>query len=452
MKKTLHPGWITCLPLFIALLIHFPTRSQTLPAKLDTLLTAYARQHSFNGSALVARQDTVLLEKGYGYKNIAAHTPHDSNGIFQIGSITKQFTSAIILQLEEKKKLSLQDKLSRYIPDYPRGNEITIENLLTHTSGIYNYTNDGDFMKNKTTRPINRDSLIARFKNKPLDFTPGEKFNYSNSGYILLGYIIEKVTGKPYFRVVRENIFQPLHMRHSGFNFTGLSGPDKAIGYASLSTDQPADIVDSSVSFAAGAIYTTTGDLYKWDRALYTGRIISQASLQKAFTPYKSHYGYGWGIDSAYGKKIVQHGGGITGFVSFILRVPEDGTCIILLSNQPTPALGKIAADINAVLNGKEVTLPKDRKEITLDTAILQQYVGGYELAPGFVITITVEDGKLISQATGQGKAELFAEKENFFFLKIVDAQIEFIKGADGKIEKLVLYQNGRQIPGKKIK
>ncbi|HEX9510004.1 MAG TPA: serine hydrolase [Puia sp.] len=428
------------------------THSQTLPQKLDTLLTAYTRQHSFNGSALVARQGTVLLQKGYGYKNLQDHAWNDSNGIFQIGSITKQFTSAIILQLQEKNKLSLQDKLSKYIPDYPHGGEITIENLLTHTSGIYNYTNDGDFMQHKTTHPINRDSLIARFKNTPLDFSPGEKFSYSNSGYILLGYIIEKITGKPYFRVVREQIFQPLQMRHSGFDFTGLTSPDKAIGYPSPSSDQPADIVDSSVSFAAGAMYTTAGDLYKWDRALYTGGIISQASLQKAFTPYKSGYGYGWGIDSAFGKKIVMHGGGITGFVSFILRVPEDGTCIILLDNQPSPALGKIATEINTLLNGKEVILPKERKEITLDTATLQQYTGGYELTPGFVITITLENGKLISQATGQGKAELFAEKENFFFLKIVDAQIEFIKGADGKIEKLVLYQNGRQMPGKKIK
>jgi len=224
-----------------------------------------------------------------------------------------------------------------------------------------------------------------------------------------------------------------------------------AVG-AAPSAGQPAEIVDSSVSFAAGAIYTTVGDLYKWDRALYTGRIISQASLQKAFTPYKSKYGYGWSIDSAYGKKVVEHGGGIPGFVSFIRRVPEDETCIILFSNRSSPALAKIATDINALLNGKEVELPKTRKEITVDTAVLRQYIGGYELAPGFIITITLENGKLVSQATGQGKAELFAEKDDFFFLKVVDAQIEFIKGADGKIEKLILYQNGRQIPGKKIK
>jgi len=156
-------------------------------------------------------------------------------------------------------------------------------------------------------------------------------------------------------------------------------------------------------------------------------------------------------MDSAYGKKIVEHCGGIFGFVSFILRVPEDETCIILINNQPSPNLGKIAGELNTLLNGKDVVLPKQRKEIHVDTTILRQYTGGYELAPGFVLTITLEQGKLVQQATGQGKAEILPERENFFFLKVVDAQIEFIKGANGKIEKLVLYQNGREIPGKKI-
>lgn len=424
--------------------------SQSLPQKLDTLLSAYTRQDAFNGTALVATKGNILLEKGYGYKDIKAKTNNDSNTIFQIGSITKQFTSAIILQLQQQQKLSVQDKLSKYIPDYPHGDSITLENLLTHTSGIYNYTNNGAFMQLLSTKPIRRDSLLSLFKNQSLDFRPGEKFSYSNSGYILLGYIIEKVTGKPYFQVVRENIFQPLQMTHSGFNFTGLVSPDKATGYTSPTSTDPQPIVDSSVSFAAGAIYTTAGDLYKWDRALYTDRIISQASLQKAFTPYKSKYGYGWAIDSAYGKQIVVHGGGITGFVSFILRVPGDETCIILLDNRPSPALAKIAMDIDAMLNGQDIVL-KTRKEINVDSAILHTYTGQYQLAPGFIITITLTNGRLISQATGQGKAELYAEKENFFFLKIVDAQIEFIKGSDGKIEKLMLYQNGRQIPGKKL-
>jgi CubicO group peptidase (beta-lactamase class C family) len=427
--------------------------AQSVPQKIDTLLTAFEKQEAFTGSVLVARGGTVLFEKGYGYKNKKENTWNDSNTVFQIGSITKQFTSAIILQLEEKNRLSLQDKLSKYIPDYPNGDQITIEHLLTHTSGVYNYTNDTAFMRRSAFTPISRDSLIATFKNKPLDFHPGAQFNYSNSGYILLGYIIEKVTGKSYFQVVRENIFRPLHMDHTGFDFSGLVSADKAIGYRPSETGEPAPIVDSSVSFAAGAIYTTLGDLYKWDRALYTGNIISPASLQKAFTPHLAKYGYGWTIDSVHGKRVVEHGGGIPGFVSYIWRVPEDQTCIVVLDNHPSPAgPEQIAREINALLDGKEYRIPHPRTAIHLDTTLLRQYVGEYQLAQGFILTISLENGSLMSQATGQGKAELFAEKENFFFQKVVDVQLEFIKGPDNKVEKLIIHQNGRPVTANKIK
>lgn len=445
MKKHLLFSW--------TIFLSFSAFPQTISEKIDSLLTAYQKVSDFNGSVLVARKGTIIFEKGYGYKNKKALLPNDPNTIFQIGSITKQFTSAIILQLKEKQKLSLQDKLSQYIPDYPNGDQITIEQLLTHTAGIYNYTNNPDFMKNESTKPIARDSLLALFRNKPLDFKPGEKFNYSNSGYILLGYIIEKVTGKSYFQVVRDNIFRPLHMDHSGFDFTHLTSSDKATGYNPPAPLAPAEIVDSSVSLSAGAVYTTVGDLYKWDRALYSGSILSQPSEEAAFTPHLARYGYGWMIDSLYGKRVVEHGGGITGFVSFILRVPEDETCIIVLDNAPSQAQpGKMANDLYALLNGKEYTTPRSHVAIHLDSAILKQYIGDYELRPNFVITITLENGSLMSRATGQGKTELFPEKENFFFLKVVDAQLEFIKGANNEVESLVLHQNGRLVPGKKIK
>jgi CubicO group peptidase (beta-lactamase class C family) len=433
--------------------LSFNAFPQTISEKIDSLLTAYQKVSDYNGSVLVARKGTIIFEKGYGYRDKKALLPNDPNTIFQIGSITKQFTSAIILQLKEKQKLSLQDKLSQYIPDYPNGDQITIEQLLTHTAGIYNYTNNRDFMKDESTKPITRDSLLALFRNKPTDFKPGEKFNYSNSGYILLGYIIEKVTGRSYFQVVRDNIFRPLHMDHSGFDFTRLTSSDKATGYNPPAPLVPAAIVDSSVSFSAGAVYTTVGDLYKWDRALYSGSILSQPSEEAAFTPHLARYGYGWMIDSLYGKKVVEHGGGITGFVSFILRVPEDETCIIVLDNAPSQAQpGKMANDLYALLNGKEYTTPRSHVAIQLDSVILKRYIGDYELRPNFVITITFENGSLMSRATGQGKTELFPEKENLFFLKVVDAQLEFIKGANNEVESLVLHQNGRLVPGKKIK
>src|SRR5580698_6851449 len=185
---------ITCAVIVLASLLR--TYGQTPAQEIDELLKEYTKQNIFNGVALVAQKGKILLEKGYGYKNVATKTPNDTNTIFQIGSITKQFTAAIILQLQEQHRLSVQDRLSKYIPDYPNSDSITIENLLTHTSGIYNYTNDDAYMQNTSATPIKLETLISLFKNKPLDFSPGTKYSYSNSGYVLLGYIIERITGK----------------------------------------------------------------------------------------------------------------------------------------------------------------------------------------------------------------------------------------------------------------
>jgi len=413
--------------------------SQNISARLDTLLDAYIHASDFSGAVLVATKDGVIFEK-------------DPNTTFQIGSITKQFTAAIILQLLEQNKLSLGDSLSKYIPDYPNGNQITIEQLLTHTAGVYNYTDDDDFMKYGSMHPVSRDSMIARFKNKPLDFIPGQKFKYSNSGYFLLGYIIEKITHQTYFQVVRQRIFEPLHMNHSGFDFTDLISPDKAVGYPSPETKTPAPIVDSSVAFSAGAIYTTVGDLYKWDRALLNGSILSPASQQKAYTPHLARYGYGWAVNVVDGKKAVEHGGGISGFVTNIFRIPEDKTCIIVLCNEENYAyLPKMTMDIYGVISGKHVQPPIAKKAVTLDTVLLREYVGQYQISPTFFITISLKEGHLYGQASGQGKTEMFAEKKDFFFLKVVGVDIEFIRGADGKIEKLILHQNGHDVPAPRL-
>jgi CubicO group peptidase (beta-lactamase class C family) len=426
----------------------FKVSAQTPVQEIDELLKAYTNQNSFNGVVLVAQKGNVLIEKGYGYKNATSKTFNDSNTVFQIGSITKQFTAVIILQLQEQQKLSVQDKISKYIPGFPNRNNISIENLLTHTSGIHNYS-DEDFMKKNATKSITVDSLIGLLKNTTFDFQPGEKYNYSNSNYILLGYIIEKITGKSYYDVMRENIFQPLGMMHSGFDFASLKNSNKASGYIKSTT---ASIVDSSVSYAAGSMYSTAVDLYKWDRALYTEKIIHDSSLQKAFTPYKNNYGYGWIIDSANGKKTVMHEGSSFGFTSFMAHIPEDETCIILLDNKQSFGLPKIAENINAILNQQPYDFPKPHHEIKVDTSILRQYTGQYQVSPKFIITITLEDGQLMAQSSGQNKSELFAEKENFFFMKLTDLQIEFLKKPDGKTGNLILYQYDQKISGVKIK
>ncbi|HYE53921.1 MAG TPA: serine hydrolase domain-containing protein, partial [Chitinophagaceae bacterium] len=310
--------------------------AQTLTSKLDEFLSVLQRTNKFNGVALVAKDGKILLNKGYGWRDAHKRVLHDEHSIFQIGSITKQFTATVVLYLQEQGKLRVSDTIGKYVPGFPNGGRITIEHLLTHTSGIYSYTNDSRFMNVQAVKPIALDSLINIFRNKPLDFQPGAQYRYNNSGYILLGYIIQKVSGKPYEQMVRELIFRPAGMQHSGFDFKGLKAPERSTGYFALAYDTiRSTLVDSSVSYAAGSIYATAEDLYKWSKALLADKVIKRSSINKAFTPYKNNYGYGWAIDSLEGKRIIEHNGGIFGFTSDMLWVPADGVCIVLLSNKP---------------------------------------------------------------------------------------------------------------------
>jgi CubicO group peptidase (beta-lactamase class C family) len=441
--------------LFVSICIQgLYTYPQPTQAKLDELLTAYSRLNKFNGTALVAQKGKILLEKGYGLKDANLALKNDVNTIYQIGSVTKQFTAAIILRLQEQKKLSVKDWLNKYFPDFPNGEKITIENLLTHTSGIYNYTNDSKFMANEITHNYTRDKMIALFRDKPLEFEPGTKWSYSNSGYMMLGYIIEKVTNKPYGQVMHEMILQPLHMEHSGFDFTHLKNPDKAVGYMVLNENNKsiAPIVDSSVSYAAGSLYSTVEDLYKWERSIYSNAILKSGSWKTAFIPYKDKYGYGWFIDTLFNRQVIMHGGGIHGFNSNMFRMPQDELVIILLNNKGNPTLDEITKGLAAILLDQKYEIPKENVAVNVPESILQSYVGDYELAPTFKITVRIENGNLKAQATGQPAFDLFAKSESSFFLKVVDAQVEFFKGEDGKIDHLILYQNGAKIPGKKVK
>jgi CubicO group peptidase (beta-lactamase class C family) len=427
---------------------------QDVPARLDSIVNAYTAMHKFNGSVLVMQKGTVLLNKGYGYRNVADKIQNDEKTIYQLGSITKQFTAAIILKLQQEKKLDVQDKLSKYFPAYPKGDSITIEQLLTHTSGIYNYTNDADFMANEVTNPTSREKIMALFKDKPLDFSPGTGWSYSNSGYSLLGYIIEIASKKPYEEVVRKYIFSPLQMTHSGFDFTHLKSTEKATGYFKISGSQtqPAPIADSSVSFSAGAIYSTTGDLLLWHKALLSNTVLTKAQQEKAYTPVRKNYGYGWNIDNLDGKRRVQHSGGIHGFTTNIARVPQDDVCIVLLSNASDGTLGEITTTIFNVLYNKPYTLPKEKTVLKVNEETLKQYIGEYEIRPDLHVIMSVKNGELIASPTGQPESVIYAEKEDTFFVEDKGIQIEFNRNEQKEVVGFMLHQGGANIPCKKIK
>lgn len=384
--------------------------AQEISQKLDTLVNAYVQLHEFNGTALVYRNGKVLFHKAYGYKDQQQHFLNDTNTIFRVASVTKPFTSTLILKLAEEGKLSLKDKLSKYYPGFPHGDSITIEHLLTHTSGLYNYTNDGEFMTNEITKHATEEKILSLFRDKPLDFEPGKGWSYSNSGYHLLGCIIEKVTKMSYFDALRVYIFQPLQMTRTGFRFT-------ATGYQGNS-DVVATDVDSSICYAAGAICSTTGDLLKFHQALQSGKILSLASQNKAYTTLTHNYGYGWIVDSSFGRRLLSHSGGINGFRSNFAQVTEDDICIVMLSNMEVNGLHKITQKALAILYDQPYNVPSKKNPVHLSEAILTKYVGAYEIEGiGVIIDMKIENGGLVAYPRNGPRSELAALDETHFYI-----------------------------------
>ncbi|AZA92924.1 Penicillin-binding protein E [Chryseobacterium nakagawai] len=427
--------------------------AQTQEQKLEQLMQAYSATGKLNGSVLITQKGKTLLNKGYGLRDVAENLPNDPNVIFQIGSVTKQFTATVILKLQEQKQLNILDKISMYFPDYPNGDKIRIEHLLTHSSGIFNYTDDREFMQSKAMKPITQTDMINTFKNKPLKFVPGSDFEYSNSNYILLGYIIEMITNKPYEKAVDQMIFNPLKMRSSGFDFNKLQKATKAKGYIVYAKEnsKESDEFDATVSYAAGGMYTTTSDLNKWLTELSFGKVISKESYKKMIMPYKNKYGYGNYINNFEGKTLVAHGGLTFGYTSYVGRIIEDDLNIIILNNIPNYTINDIANDILAILYNKPYKLPEILKEVTVNSEILKSYIGTYQIAPQVVVSITIENEQLFGQATGQAKILLTAKNEESFFIKGANVLIDFKKDTSGKITGLILTDGGKAIPAQKI-
>ncbi|MET0466406.1 MAG: serine hydrolase domain-containing protein [Chitinophagaceae bacterium] len=422
--------------------------SQDLSSKLDQLVTAYSSEMRFNGSILVAHKGKVVLNKAYGFQHVKDSTLNTTETVYKIGSISKQFTAALILKLQEMKKLSVNDKLSKYFPAYPKGDSITIDQLVHHTSGITNYTSNREFMRNQVTRSHSRDSMMALFKDKPLDFSPGTQWRYSNSAYNMLGYIIEDVTGMSYYAAMRKYILEPLSLNNSGFNFLSVDKKKKATGYFRFTelTSQEAPDVDSSVSYSAGAIYATTTDLFLWNKALWNNTVFNKESAKAATTPGKNKYGYGIFIDSIYGKQKIEHSGSIYGFNSNMVTIPSDGSCIILLANVGTPFLDTITKSLLAILYDKPYSVPAPFKPMQVSAAELKQFEGsfGTEGAPTF--KIWVEKDKLLSQPDGQDILEFRPEKKDFFYVREEEAHIRFNRNDQQVIESMTILQRNSEI------
>ncbi len=437
------------LALAVFVLLSATVRSEDLPQRLSAYMDAAAKETKFSGSVLVAKDGKILFAKGYGLANAEHEIPNTPETKFRLGSITKMFTATAILVLQDRGKLKVSDPVGKYLTDAPKAwDKVTIHHLLTHTSGVPSYTDDPAYGKSMT-RPETVESMIARFKDKPLQFEPGSKFHYSNSGYFLLGAVIEKVSGESYEAFLKEAIFQPLAMTSTGYDHPLTVLPKRASGYNRLGSGlMNAPYLDMNQPYAAGSLYSTVGDLFKWDCALSAGH-FSKGITAALFTPFKESYGYGWSIGDRKGHKQVGHGGGINGFASDFERYPDEGVCVAVLCNVLPASPGKVARDLAGIVFGESVPLPRTRVVAKVDPKIYDGYVGKYELTPAFALTITREGDRLMTQGTGQGKIEIFPESETDFFLKITDAQITFVKEA-GKVTHIILRQNGRDTKAKR--
>jgi CubicO group peptidase (beta-lactamase class C family) len=400
----------------------------------------------FTGSVLVARDGKVLFAKGYGKANEEFDVPNTPQTKFRLGSITKQFTAAAIMLLQERGKLSLSDPVCKYFSDCPTAwGEITVHHLLTHTSGMPNFTALPDYVPNMHA-PVTNESLIARFKDKQLDFKPGEKWNYSNSGYFTLGVIIEKISGESYESFLQKNIFEPLKMTNTGYDRHEYILKNRATGYSFRNGKRINSVyLDMSQPGGAGALYSTVEDLFLWYEAFFNDKLLTAKSREAMTTPVKNGYGFGLGMNEAHKRPMVSHGGGINGFNTMLARFPAERLTVVVLRNADygAPGPGPISQTLAAIALGEKYELPRERIAVKVDPKLTDAYVGEYQLGPNAVMTISKVGEQLYAQPTGQPRVEIYPEAETKFFLKVVDAQLTFVKDEKGQVTHLIFHQGG---------
>jgi CubicO group peptidase (beta-lactamase class C family) len=336
-------------------------------AKIQEVLSLANKYRQFNGSALVVENGKVIYRGALGIANMEWGISNTPETKFRLGSITKQFTSMLTLQLVEQGKIKLDGKISDYLPDYRKdiGDKVTIHNLLTHTSGIPSYTDQPGFQSNVSRNPYQVADFVKKYTSGDLLFEPGSKFAYNNSGYFLLGAIIERVTGKTYEQVLKENILDPVGMKNTGYDHYETIIQKRAAGYSkTLDGYTNAAYLDMSIPYAAGSMYSNVDDLYLWDQALYTDKLLSAQSKELMYKPFLDNYAYGWVVANASFKQndkpvpMIAHGGGINGFATFIARFPNEKNLIVILDNTGQNAQ-RLSDVIAKVLYGQPYEPPK---------------------------------------------------------------------------------------------
>lgn len=347
---------------FISPLAQTFTPDRKVAREADEYMRSFVKTEGFSGSVLLARDGRSLFSKAYGLANIELDVPNTPQTLFRIASITKPFTATSIMMLQERGKLSVNDSFCKYLADCPSAwQSITIRNLLTHTSGLPRY--NGPEYRKRAPLPVTHDEIIVRLKSKPLEFTPGEKFDYTDSGYYLLGMIIERLSGRSYDDFLQQNICVPLRMKHTGYHGARSIVRNRASGYSLLKDRSLLSSLyeDPSVRFAAGAIWSTTEDLLRFDTALHAGKLVSRKSLDEMSTPFKESYGYGLGISHDHKRRAIGHAGSVSGFTCDYVHYVTGGVTVIILSNKPGFGdLDTITTALTAIVFSEKYILPSE--------------------------------------------------------------------------------------------
>lgn len=420
-------------------------QQENLTEKVESYLKPFVVNKDFSGAVLISRNDDIKVIKGFGLASHELNVANSPTTVFHAASITKQFTAAAVLILEQRNKLQVQDPVAKYLPDFPNGRKITIHHLLSHRSGIpdYNELSGYDDMSKKQS---SLEEVVDWFKNESLEFEPGAQYSYSNSNYVLLAYLIENISGSTYSDFLQKNIFGPLEMNNTG-NFSRAEIiENRAQGYDPAPGGlRNAPWYDLSLKLGSGSIYTTVEDLYKWDRSLYGNKILTDVSKQKMYTDHGNNYGYGWGVYERNGNKFASHDGKSPGSFAYIKRYFDNqDVSIIFLSNINSGALNVLKDGLTNIVFGEDYKTFQVRETTSIRSENLNDYTGKYIFPEDFYFTIVKkEDGLYFRWMDTPFLQYLTPISKNKFIMRSRYDKLTFVKDAEGNVKHVVYDQGG---------
>lgn len=415
--------------------------------EIDSIATHWAGLVKFNGSILVTQDGQLLMNKGYGIREVGQGSTVGETTLYMIGGVTEIFTAALVFKLQELGKLSINDTLSKYLPDFPKAKEIQIKHLLAHQTGLYDYLKH-DSLYNFSYGGAVSDSIIyALFKDTTAAFNVGDSTMASASDYFLLGKIIEQAADTNYFAALRQHILTPLKIKNTGFNINGFSSWDKAQGYSILNKARviPAFYDDSTVNYASAGLFTSTTGINKLVNAMFEDKLLNKSSWSAMYADSNSTYG--WTNANTFGKKTLRAKGEVPGFVSSLDVIPENKTVLIILSNNYEDEVYKLRDNIMAALHNKPYKLPVARRSVIYPRHVLEWYEGGYEFEDGTNLQVYIKDNLLWGKEIGGSEFTMLADiEQNVFFLASSNVEFYFIRDKKTNlVTDLVVRRNRKE-------